>query len=43
MSNEQIIQVLHDMRKDHELSYKEHEALAWAVAKIMRLIAGDSK
>lgn len=38
MSNEQIIEIFFDMRQQHKLTHKQHEALAWAVAKLM---AGD--
>ena len=38
MSNEQIIEIIFDLRtktKKHKLTHKQHEALAWAVAKLM--------
>ena len=36
MSNEQIIEIFFDMRRKAELSANQHEALAWAVAKLMK-------
>ena len=37
MSNEQVIARLQQLRKDHELTHLEREAIAWAIAKLLML------
>jgi len=38
MSNEQIIEVFFDMRRELKLTHKQQEALAWAAAKLMKTV-----
>ena len=36
MSNEQLIEIFFDMHQNVTLSAKQYEALAWAIAKLMK-------
>jgi len=36
MSNEQLIACLRQIRENYALTYKQNEALSWAVGKILK-------